>query len=97
VCRLLAPHRLSTWSALSSNALFERCAAGITIPTLYIEFSGDAAAFPADADGMYAAIKSTDKTRDRVRGQHLASEDLRIAAHVQRGKPTPSKTPSTSV
>jgi pimeloyl-ACP methyl ester carboxylesterase len=70
--RLTTPDAwLSTWSALSSNALFERCAAGVTIPTLYIEFSGDAAAFPADADRMYAAIKSEDKTRDRVRGQHF--------------------------
>ena len=80
--RLTTPDSwLSTWSALSSNATFERCAAGITIPTLYIEFSGDAAAYPADADRMYGAIRSTDKTRDRVRGQHFGQP-------VSPGEPT---------
>ncbi len=70
--RLTTPDAwLSTWSALSSNAGFERCAAGITIPTLYVEFSGDAAAYPSDADRMFAAIGSADKTRDRVRGLHF--------------------------
>ncbi len=70
--RLTTPDAwLSTWSALSSNAVFERCAAGVTVPTLYIDFSGDCAAFPSDADRMYAAIKAEDKTRDRARGQHF--------------------------
>jgi pimeloyl-ACP methyl ester carboxylesterase len=70
--RLTTPDAwLSTWSPLSSNALFERCVTGVTIPTLYIEFSGDAAAFPSDAQRMYAAIRSQDQTRDRVRGLHF--------------------------
>jgi pimeloyl-ACP methyl ester carboxylesterase len=70
--RLTTPDAwLSTWSASSSNAVFERCAAGITIPTMYVEFSGDAAAFPSDADRMFTAIRSDDKTRDRVRGLHF--------------------------
>jgi len=43
----------------------------MTVPTLYVEFSGDAAAFPSDADRMYEAILAEDKTRDRVRGLHF--------------------------
>jgi len=62
---------LSTWSALSSRATFERCAAGIYIPTLYIAFSGDQAAFPPDITRMFDAIASSDKTRDSVAGQHF--------------------------
>jgi len=62
---------LSTWSANTSNAGFERCAGGIDIPTLYIEFSGDAAAFPDDVERMYQAIRSHDKSRAKVRGQHF--------------------------
>lgn len=70
--RLTTPDAwLSTWSALGSNAVFERCARGITVPTLYVEFSGDAAAFPADSDRMYTAIAATDKARERVRGLHF--------------------------
>ncbi|GAA2365890.1 hypothetical protein [Dactylosporangium salmoneum] len=70
--RLTTPDAwLSTWSANTSNAGFERCAAGIHIPTLYVELSGDAAAFPADAARMFDAIAATDKTRVVVRGQHF--------------------------
>jgi hypothetical protein len=72
---------LSTWSALSSNAGFERCAAGVTIPTMYVEFSGDAAAFPADADRMFSAIRATDKTRVLARGQHFGQP-------IRDGEPT---------
>jgi hypothetical protein len=70
--RLTTPDAwLSTWSALSSNAVFERCAQGIHIPTIYIEFSGDQAAYPTDADRMFAAITATDKVRFSIRGQHF--------------------------
>lgn len=62
---------LSTWSALSSRAAFERCAAGIAIPTLYVAFSGDQAAFPADVTRMFDAIAATDKTRDDIAGLHF--------------------------
>lgn len=62
---------LSTWSGLSSNAAFERCAAGIHIPTMYVEFSGDQAAHSHDADRMFGAIPAADKTRKVVRGQHF--------------------------
>lgn len=62
---------LSTWSATTTNADFRRCAAGIHIPTMYVEFSGDQAAYRSDADRMYGAIASADKTRALVRGQHF--------------------------
>jgi len=70
--RLTTPDSwLSTWSGLKSNALFERCAQGVHAPTIYVEFSGDQAAYPADADRMFASIGSKDKVRHRVRGQHF--------------------------
>ncbi|WP_433062317.1 hypothetical protein [Dactylosporangium sp. CS-033363] len=70
--RLTTPDAwLSTWSANTSNAGFVRCARGISVPTVYVELSGDAAAFPADADAMFAAIAAPDKTRFLVRGQHF--------------------------
>jgi hypothetical protein len=48
--RLTTPEAwLSTWSGLSSNADFVRCAPGVTVPTLFIELTGDQAAFPADS------------------------------------------------
>ncbi|MTD53067.1 alpha/beta hydrolase [Amycolatopsis pithecellobii] len=70
--RLTTPDAwLSTWSGLSSNAVFERCAAGIHVPTLYLEFSGDQAAYPDDADRMFGAIPAADKSRSVVRGMHF--------------------------
>jgi hypothetical protein len=61
---------LSNWSALSSNAGMERCAPAITQPTLMIEYSGDNSVFPKDADAIFGAIGSADKTRHRVHGNH---------------------------
>lgn len=70
--RLTTPEAwLSTWSPLSSNAVFERCAKGVHVPTVHIEFSGDAAAFPADADRMFQALPARDKQRHTVRGLHF--------------------------
>ena len=61
---------LSNWSALSSNASTEGCAPAITQPTLMIEYTGDNSVFPKDADAIFAAIGSSDKTRHRVHGNH---------------------------
>lgn len=70
--RLTTPDAwLSTWSAFASNATFERCARGIHVPTLYVELSGDAAAYPGDADRMFDAVAAADKTRVIVRGLHF--------------------------
>jgi hypothetical protein len=80
--RLTTPDSwLSTWSGLKSNALFERCAQGVHAPTIYVEFSGDQAAYPADADRMFEAIGSKDKVRHRVRGQHFGQA-------IAEGEPT---------
>lgn len=80
--RLTTPDAwLSTWSAYTSNAGLVRCAAGVHIPTLYIELSGDQAAFPADADQIFTAIAAVDKTRAQVRGQHFGQP-------VAAGEPT---------
>ena len=62
---------LSTWSGPYSNANFVKCAPGVTIPSLYVDYSGDQANFPSVADAMYDALASTDKRRERVVGVHF--------------------------
>jgi hypothetical protein len=62
---------LSTWSGLSSNADFVRCAPGVTVPTLFIELTGDQAAFPADSRRMTDALGAEDLTTATVRGLHF--------------------------
>ncbi len=80
--RLTTPDAwLSTWSAFSSNASFERCAAGVHVPTVFVEFTGDQAALPADSTRMYRALAATDKTRSRIRGAHFGQP-------LARGEPT---------
>lgn len=70
--RLTTPDSwLSTWSATSSNADFVRCAAGVHVPTLYIDFSGDQAAFPSDVSRMFDALAAQDKQYASVPGQHF--------------------------
>ena len=80
--RLTTPDAwLSTWSGLKSNAMFSRCAQGLHAPTIYIEFSGDQAAYPIDAERMFASIGSGDKVRHQVRGQHFGQA-------IAEGEPT---------
>ena len=80
--RLTTPEAwLSTWSGLSSNADFVRCAPGVTVPTLFVELTGDQAAFPSDSRRMVAALGTDDLTHVRVRGTHFGGA---IAA----GEPT---------
>lgn len=70
--RLTTPDAwLSTWSPTTSNASFERCAAGVHVPTVFVEFTGDQAALPDDSERMFTAVSATDKTRARVRGAHF--------------------------
>ena len=72
--RLSTPEAwLSTWSGLSSNADFVRCAPAVTVPSLYIGLSGDQAAFPADSARMAGALAATDLTRVTVRGLHFGA------------------------
>ncbi|MDI9938737.1 alpha/beta hydrolase [Rhodococcus sp. IEGM 1351] len=62
---------LSTWSGLSSNADFLRCAPALTAPSLFVELTGDQACFPEDATSMVDALGSADKTHVRVAGTHF--------------------------
>jgi hypothetical protein len=62
---------LSTWSGLSTNADFLRCAPGVTAPSLLVELTGDQACFPADALAMETALGSLDTTRVAVAGTHF--------------------------
>ncbi|MDF2979510.1 MAG: hypothetical protein K0S40_4238 [Actinomycetospora sp.] len=70
--RLTTPEAwLSTWSGLSSHADFVRCAPGVTVPTLFVELTGDQAAFPSDSRAMVSALGSGDLTHESVRGTHF--------------------------
>jgi hypothetical protein len=62
---------LSTWSGLSSNASFRRCAPEIRIPTLVVEYTGDQVAFPSTVNEIFTLLGSRDKAHDRVRGTHF--------------------------
>lgn len=80
--RLTTPEAwLSTWSGLSSNADFVRCAPGVTVPTLFVELTGDQAAFPADTRRMTAALGADDLTTATVRGTHFGGA-------IAEGEPT---------
>jgi hypothetical protein len=70
--RLTTPEAwLSTWSGLSSNASFLRCAPAVTVPTLFVELTGDQAAFPSDSRRMIDAFGAEDLTTAAVRGLHF--------------------------
>ncbi|VVJ17986.1 Uncharacterised protein [Amycolatopsis camponoti] len=70
--RLSTPEAwLSTWSGLSSRADFVRCAPGVTVPTLFVELTGDQAAFPADSRRMIESLGASDLTTATVRGLHF--------------------------
>jgi hypothetical protein len=62
---------LSTWSANTTNADFRRCAPGVTVPTLLLEFTGDQASFPCDIRDFRAALAADDLTVDAVPGTHF--------------------------
>ena len=80
--RLTTPEAwLSTWSGLSSNADFVRCAGGVAVPTLFVELTGDQAAFPSDSRAMVGALGAEDLTHATVRGTHFGGA-------VMRGEPT---------
>jgi hypothetical protein len=80
--RLTTPEAwLSTWSGLSSNADFVRCAPGVTAPTLFVQVTGDQAAFPADSARMVAALGARDLTHRTLRGLHFGGA-------IAKGEPT---------
>jgi hypothetical protein len=69
--RLCSPESwLSTWSGLSSNATLAKTTSAITQPTLLVEYTGDPACFPSVVSEIYAAIGTSEKHHERVRGDH---------------------------
>lgn len=89
--RLTTPEAwLSTWSGLSSNADFVRCAPGVTVPTLFVELTGDQAAFPADSRRMIAALGAADLTTATVRGLHFGGP-------IADGEPTGNELAATEI
>lgn len=61
---------LSTWSGLTSNASFDKCGDAIEQPVIMIEYTGDNSVFPSDLDAIAGSIRSSNKTRHRIRGNH---------------------------
>lgn len=89
--RLTTPEAwLSTWSGLSSNADFVRCAPGVTVPTLFIELTGDQAAFPADTRQMIDALGAEDLSTATVRGLHFGGP-------IADGEPTANELAATEI
>ena len=89
--RLTTPEAwLSTWSGLSSNADFARCAPGVTAPTLFIELTGDQAAFPSDSRQMIDALGAEDLTTATVRGLHFGGS-------IAQGEPTGNDLAATEI
>jgi hypothetical protein len=69
--RLCTPESwLSTWSGISSNAALEFTAPAIEQPVLMVHYTGDQTLFPSDAEAIFAAIGSGDKTIAAFRGDH---------------------------
>lgn len=82
--RLCTPEAwLSTWSAISTNADFLRCASAVTVPTLLIELTGDQACFPSDMTAMAATLGADDLTHRQVAGTHFGGP-------ISKGAPTGS-------
>lgn len=89
--RLTTPEAwLSTWSGLSSNADFVRCAPGVTVPTLFIELTGDQAAFPSDSRRMIDALGASDLSTATVRGLHFGGS-------VTQGEPTANELAASEI
>ncbi|WP_068257172.1 alpha/beta hydrolase [Janibacter corallicola] len=79
--RLTTPEAwLSTWSGISSRAGFLDNAAGVTVPTLFIELTGDQCLYPPQAQEMVEAIPGS-VTHVRVPGRHFG-------AALSAGEPT---------
>jgi len=81
---------LSTWSGLSTNASMEKCGPSLEQPTLMVEYTSDAATFPADYDRAYECIGSPNKSRLALKADHhgrrLSDDDpdprLLLGAHI---------------
>ena len=61
---------LSSWSGISSNASFEKCGPAIEQPTLMIDYTGDNTVFPSDSEAIFQSLRTSDKHRASIRGNH---------------------------
>ena len=61
---------LSTWSGHSSRANLFETAKAVEQPCLLIDYTGDNTVFPADCAAIFETIASSDKIRQRFRGDH---------------------------
>jgi esterase/lipase len=61
---------LSTWSGLSSRAALAETVAHVTVPTVVINYSADAAVFPEHAEAVHKASGADDKVLHHVDGDH---------------------------
>lgn len=70
--RLTTPEAwLSTWSGLSANASVTRALAGVTVPLLVVEFSGDCSVFPSDIAATIDAAGGEDVSHQTIRADHF--------------------------
>lgn len=70
--RLTTPDAwLSTWSGLSSNAAVARSLAGVTVPTLVVEYTGDCSVFPSDIRAALDASAAEDLRHVQIRSDHF--------------------------
>ena len=82
--RVVTPESwLSTWSGLSSNASFEKCGTSVEQPTLLVAYTGDNCVFPGDLKTLFDGLKTSQKTRVDVRGNH---HGLPLAAGEEAGQ-----------
>jgi pimeloyl-ACP methyl ester carboxylesterase len=76
--RLATPDAwLSTWSGLSSNASLQRSLAGVTVPTLLIQYTGDCSVFPSDVAAALDALAAPDVSHVQVRADHFGGPIVR--------------------
>ncbi len=88
--RVVTPESwLSTWSGLSSNASFEKCGSSVEQDALLVEYTGDNCVFPADLDAIYNGLRTSRKSRVKVRGNH---HGMALTAEEESGQIKAGKT-----
>ena len=69
--RLCTPESwLSTWSARASNATIAKCGPEVEQPVCMIRYLGDNSVFESEAQALFAALRTSDKTRHDLPGNH---------------------------
>lgn len=70
--RLTTPEAwLSTWSGVSSHASVTRAIAGVRMPTMIVEFTGDCSVFPSDIAAAIDAADTQDVAHVQIRADHF--------------------------